>query len=161
MKPKRNPDSLSSFTIHASCVAIKNQGVLLLADASGAGKSDLALRLIDRGATLISDDQVALSTKGKKIIASAPKGLRGLIEVRHVGIFKLKHKATVPVALAIQLVSARELLERLPDPRFYKCLGLNIPLIHLYPFDTASPIKVEMALKGLLNPSPIIGYKTL
>jgi serine kinase of HPr protein (carbohydrate metabolism regulator) len=161
MKPKRKPDSPSSFTIHASCVSIKNQGVLLLADASGAGKSDLALRLIDRGAALISDDQVALSAKEKKVIASAPTSLRGLIEVRHVGIFKLKHKVAAPVALAIQLVSARELLERLPDPRFYKCLDINIPLIHLYPFDTASPIKVEMALKGLFNPSPIIGYKTL
>ena len=42
--------------IHASCVAVRGEGVLILG-ASGQGKSDLALRLIDRGATLVADDR--------------------------------------------------------------------------------------------------------
>ncbi|MEY3906493.1 MAG: hypothetical protein RIR59_1316, partial [Pseudomonadota bacterium] len=41
--------------LHGTCIAIKDQGVLILG-ASGAGKSDLALRLIDRGAALVGDD---------------------------------------------------------------------------------------------------------
>ena len=50
---------LSSETIHASCVAIDGRA-LLIEGASGDGKSDLALRLIDRGATLVSDDYTCL-----------------------------------------------------------------------------------------------------
>ena len=46
---------LSSETLHASCVAIDGRAVLI-EGRSGEGKSDLALRLIDRGAALVSDD---------------------------------------------------------------------------------------------------------
>ena len=42
--------------IHASCVAAGNGGVLILGN-SGQGKSDLALRLLDRGARLVADDR--------------------------------------------------------------------------------------------------------
>ena len=40
---------------HATSVAIQDSGIMILG-SSGSGKSDLALRLIDAGATLISDD---------------------------------------------------------------------------------------------------------
>jgi len=43
--------------IHASCVRIRGKGVLLLG-ASGAGKSDLALEMIDGGAKLVADDRM-------------------------------------------------------------------------------------------------------
>src|SRR3546814_10472453 len=47
MLPSRT--ALDIVNIHASCVAAGNGGVLILGQ-SGQGKSDLALRLIDRGA---------------------------------------------------------------------------------------------------------------
>jgi serine kinase of HPr protein (carbohydrate metabolism regulator) len=43
------------MTLHATAVALGEAGVLLLGPP-GSGKSDLALRLIDRGAILIADD---------------------------------------------------------------------------------------------------------
>ncbi|MBM3488544.1 MAG: hypothetical protein FJX67_18250, partial [Alphaproteobacteria bacterium] len=43
--------------LHATCIAVDGIGVLVRG-ASGAGKSDLALRLIDAGARLVADDQV-------------------------------------------------------------------------------------------------------
>ncbi|MEC8006219.1 MAG: serine/threonine protein kinase, partial [Pseudomonadota bacterium] len=46
--------------VHGTCVAIDGAGVLLRGP-SGSGKSDLALRLIDGGATLVGDDQLELS----------------------------------------------------------------------------------------------------
>ena len=51
--------------VHGSAIAIHGKGVLLLGP-SGSGKSDLALRLIDRGAKLICDDVVHIeNNKGK------------------------------------------------------------------------------------------------
>ena len=57
--------------VHGTCVALGTKGVLLLG-SSGSGKSDLALRLIHDGATLVADDRVVLSVKGDKLAASAP-----------------------------------------------------------------------------------------
>ena len=62
---------LSAETVHASTVAIDGRAVLI-SGPSGSGKSDLALRLIDRGFTLVSDDQTIVSRDGDRLIASAP-----------------------------------------------------------------------------------------
>jgi len=51
---------LNSTQLHASCVSIDGKGILLLGP-SGSGKSDLSLRLIDGGATLVADDRVDVS----------------------------------------------------------------------------------------------------
>ena len=79
-----------SINIHASCVSIKNKGVLFIGN-SGSGKSDIALRLItDYKANLVADDRVDIKSKGNKIIASSPKTLFGLLEIRGIGIIKQK-----------------------------------------------------------------------
>ena len=52
-------------TVHATCIAIDGHGILLRGPA-GSGKSDLALRAIDRGARLVADDQVVLTRHGEK-----------------------------------------------------------------------------------------------
>ena len=62
---------LSSETIHASTVALEGRAVLI-SGPSGSGKSDLALRLLDRGFTLVSDDQTIVKREGERLIASAP-----------------------------------------------------------------------------------------
>jgi serine kinase of HPr protein (carbohydrate metabolism regulator) len=46
--------------IHGTCIAIDETAVIFLGP-SGSGKSDLALRLIDEGATLIADDRIDIS----------------------------------------------------------------------------------------------------
>ena len=62
--------SLSSETLHASSVA-KDGRAILISGRSGAGKSDLALRLIDRGATLISDDYTIVRRVNGRLVATA------------------------------------------------------------------------------------------
>ena len=47
---------LSAETVHARTVAKEGRAVLI-SGPSGSGKSDLALRLLDRGFVLVSDDQ--------------------------------------------------------------------------------------------------------
>src|SRR6266851_2230729 len=100
-----------TILLHATAVAIDGRGVLLRG-ASGAGKSDLALRLIDAGARLIADDQSELHRRGDSIIVRAPATIAGLVEVRGIGIIRLDALAEAPVALIVDLVPP-EALERL------------------------------------------------
>ena len=74
--------------LHASAVEIGGHAVLLTG-ASGRGKSDLALRLIDRGAVLIADDQVQLTVDDARLLASPPAAIAGLVEIRGIGIVEL------------------------------------------------------------------------
>ena len=129
-------------TLHSTCVAIAHHGVLLLGE-SGAGKSDLALRLIDDGAQLVSDDYTDIS---EGLIANAPERLKGLLEVRGLGIIKLSYVRNVKLALAVKLV-ARELVERLPEPAFFDCLGAKLPLLSLHAFDASTPAKIRLYLQ--------------
>ena len=123
---------MNLLRLHATCVAIGSSGILILGE-SGAGKSDLALRLIDRGAKLVADDQVELTKKGRILKANAPVRIRNLLEIRGVGIFKVKAKKNVRVLLVVQLAS-QEWIERLPYPEPYGCLGLQIPQLRLCAF---------------------------
>jgi HPr kinase/phosphorylase len=133
--------------LHASAVAIDGRGILLLGD-SGAGKSDLALRLMDRTARLIADDRVDLVRDGDRVLMSAPQRLAGLIEVRGLGIFRVDNLDQAPLALAVRLVP-RETMERLPEPAHDTFLGIAVPLVQLDPFEVSAPIKVEWALRRM------------
>lgn len=129
--------------IHASCVAIAGRAVLITGP-SGSGKSDLALRLIDRGATLVSDDYTSLSISKGRLIASPPETIAGLIEIRHIGIVHLPYAINVPVALVIGL---EDRPERMPDcAATTDLLGLAIPRIALAGLEASAPIKAEHAL---------------
>src|SRR5512132_603996 len=93
---------LSSETIHASCVMIDG-GAVLLHGSSGSGKSDLALRLIDRGAALVSDDYTLLRRVSDRLVAGPPVNIAGKIEVRGVGVIEMPHVAEVDVRLLVML----------------------------------------------------------
>jgi len=146
---------MKSLCLHSTCVAVGSHGVLLMGE-SGAGKSDLALRLIDRGAKLVADDQVELTRKGNKVVANAPKRISGLLEVREVGLFKVRPKRNVRILLAVHLVG-QEWIERLPYPQMYECLGVSIPRLHLSAFELSAAIKLEMAVAALQDNSMSVG----
>lgn len=135
-----------SDPVHATCVAIGGAGVLIRG-GSGSGKSDLALRLIDRGAMLVADDYVALANRDGVLIASPPPTIAGRIEVRGIGIVAVPFRAEAPVALAIRLGSE----ERLPEPATETWQGVRIPLVMIDPHPASAPIKVELALAPLLG----------
>ena len=136
-----------SVNIHASCVCIKNKGILFLGD-SGSGKSDISLRLIaDYKATLIGDDRIDIIAKGNNIIASAPKNLSGLLEVRGIGIIKVKTKKKNKIDLAVFLTQDK--IERMPEPLYYELLDKKIPLININPFEASATAKILAALSLL------------
>ncbi len=130
--------------IHATCVALSGAGVLLRGPP-GSGKSDLALRLIDGGAMLVSDDQVALTVRAGRLFAAPPESVAGNIEARGIGIVTLPHDAESPVVLVIDLV-APDTVERMPEPARCNYLGIDLPLLSLAPFEASSPAKVRLAV---------------
>jgi hypothetical protein len=131
-------------TVHASCVAINGRGVLLTG-ASGAGKSDLALRLIDRGASLVGDDGVMIEALDGRLVAGPGPNIEGQMEVRGLGILDFPWIAHVPLALVVALDHE---VPRMPDEllpvRVFE--GLTLPLIALNPFEASAAVKVEKAL---------------
>lgn len=139
---------LSFETLHVSSVAIDGRAVLIEGE-SGAGKSDLALRLIDRGATLISDDYTLLQRAGGELIASPPDTISGKIEVRGLGVLETPYVEKIPVALLIRLTDAPERLPLADEVR--RIAGLDIREVAVDSRTASAPIKVELALRHLVG----------
>ena len=134
---------LSSEMLHATTVAFGGRAVII-SGRSGSGKSDLALRLFDRGFVLVSDDQTYLRIADAKLMASAPPAIRGKMEVRGVGIVEVECLDEVPVCLMVELASE---IERLPaDGRSRMILGVNLPLVSVDAMTASAPAKVALAL---------------
>jgi serine kinase of HPr protein (carbohydrate metabolism regulator) len=137
---------LSSETVHTSCVAIAGRAVLI-GGRSGKGKSDLALRLIDRGASLVSDDYTLVRRIEGRLLATAPETIMGKIEVRGVGILEFPAERDVPVALFVDLDMDATRLPVTPEKQMVA--GVAVPAIGLSALEASAPIKVEAALRQL------------
>ncbi len=120
---------------------------MLLRGCSGAGKSDLALRLIDGGATLVADDQVVLRPVGGKVVAAAPPALRGLLEVRGLGIVRLPVCDAAPLALVADLRPARA-IERMPEPATCTLCGIALPLLAVAARHASTAAFIRVALRA-------------
>jgi serine kinase of HPr protein (carbohydrate metabolism regulator) len=142
MTPTAGP-RLSAETVHASTVALDGRAVLITGP-SGSGKSDLTLRLLDRGFTLVSDDQTIVKKDGDRLVASAPPTIAGKLEIRGIGIIQMDRVENVPVALLVELTSD---IRRLPDDsRERPILGVRLPLITIDALTASAPSKVAIAL---------------
>ena len=134
---------ISAETVHASTVALDGRAVLI-SGPSGSGKSDLTLRLLDRGFTLVSDDQTIVRKDGDRLVASAPSNIAGKLEIRGIGIVDIETTKNAPVALLVELTSD---FQRLPDDnRERPILGVPLPLISIDAMTASAPSKVALAL---------------
>ena len=137
--------------VHATTVDIAGCGVLILGDA-GAGKSDLALRLIADGALLIADDQTFVEIVGDRLRATAPATIVGVMEVRGLGIARAPIKRATRLRLAVSLVALPT--ERMPESHAWSLPGApnpRIPLIELNAFEASAREKVRRALTAVLS----------
>jgi serine kinase of HPr protein (carbohydrate metabolism regulator) len=129
--------------VHGTCVAIGERGILLRG-GSGAGKSDLALRLIDRGGRLVADDQVELTPRAGVLHATAPESIRGLLEVRGLGLVEVPYADACALVLVVDLVDGDE-IERLPAENRAEIAGVAVPAIRVDPRQASAEVKVRLA----------------
>jgi HPr kinase/phosphorylase len=118
-------------TVHASAVLVGARAVLIRGPA-GAGKSRLALGLIEaaqtgllRFACLVADDRVHLESCHGRLLARPPAALAGMIEMRGIGIRRLEHEPVAVVGLVVDL--AADDAERLPAASEAVISGLGLP----------------------------------
>jgi HPr kinase/phosphorylase len=150
-----------SGSIHASCVLLGGAGEafgappeagVLLKGPSASGKSDLALRLIDRGGMLVADDRTELFRDGTALAARAPCALAGLLEIRGVGILELPYAASAKITFVIELVSQADVV-RLPEADRYvppSSLGLSReywpPIMRVNAFASSAVARIAAAV---------------
>jgi HPr kinase/phosphorylase len=134
-------------TVHATCVLMGTAGVLLRG-RPGAGKSDLALRLMEEGALLVADDRVHLTAGNGAVIARAPDILSGKLEVNGIGLIQVNGDRLAEEArlgLIVDLVPDGA-VERLPMPISADVMGIELPRIDLAPFEASATAKLWLAV---------------
>ena len=131
---------------HSTSIVFEDNGLMILGE-SGSGKSDLALRLIDNGATLISDDITICRKINNEVFLFSPEKTKGLLEVREVGIITVPYVENVRLNLIARLVD--EEITRMPEPEYLKILGIKIPKFKINGRNPSSIIKVKVKLNEI------------
>ncbi len=131
--------------LHATSVAIGGRAVLI-EGPSASGKSDLALRLIDRGAILIADDQTEVRPADDGLYAYTPATIAGMLEVRGMGIVHLPNVSGLPLALAVRIGAP----ERMPELDEHRMIdGHRLAAMTVAALEASAPVKVEYRMKQL------------
>lgn len=125
--------------LHGSCAALGDEAVLLTGPP-GSGKSDLLLRLIDRGFALVGDDRLHFADGRIR----APERIAGLIELYGLGLFEALRREDAALRLVVRLEPPAE---RLPRPAIDPEFG--VPEISLDPWLSSAPVRIHWALDAL------------
>lgn len=135
---------------HATLVVIGGKGVLLCGK-SGAGKSDLAFRLIENHkAVLVADDVVLFSPQSDSLYGKAPDNLKGLLEVRGVGIAKYPYFDECKIDLVVDLLAEDEKVERLPETLKIRFFDYEMLYLKMNAFESSAPQKILLKLRDNL-----------
>jgi len=129
-----------SVTMHGCMVDMRGIGVLIIGK-SGSGKSETAIGLLERGASLVADDMVRIKYVGGELIATAPDLSRGYMEIRGIGIINVANlygltsiRPDKRLDLVVSLRSHADLneVDRLGlQPKTYEILGQQVAHIEM------------------------------
>ena len=142
------------FLIHSTAISLNGDGILIKGP-SGSGKTDLALRLIESGGKLISDDQVIIKRKAKRLFLSSPKELNGLMQLSGIGIVKADYVQNIPLELVVKLQPYKN-LDPFPINKEEIIKDLSIPALSLYSFAVSATAKIKVALDVQKNKVKLI-----
>ena len=137
---------MSAKKFHSTSVVIEDLG-LLIKGQSGSGKSDLALRLIDSGATLISDDLTICKKIGDYLYLYPHYKTKGLLEVREIGVMTVPYVENIKLTLVVELVEER--FERTPEMINCSILGIKFPKIKIFGKSSSAVAKIKIKLNQL------------
>ena len=138
--------------LHAGLIAARAGGdwrAALIMGSSGAGKSDVMLRCLDLGLRLVADDRTLVWTSGERLFGRAPDPLRGLIELRGLGVVRERFLPFAEAVLLIHCRSDEAAVERMPDEATEQVCGLSLPTLALHALDASAPAKISRALMRL------------
>ncbi|MEY2530923.1 MAG: HPr kinase/phosphorylase [Verrucomicrobiota bacterium] len=130
-------DFSPTVTEFGSMVDILGVGVLIRG-ASGIGKSECVLGLIERGYSLVADDVTRItSLEQRELMATAPELTRNHMEVRGIGIINIASVfgiGAIRIEKRLDLVVTLKDWEELEevdriglDQEYYEILGLPVP----------------------------------
>jgi len=130
-------DFSPTVTEFGSMVDILGVGVLIRG-ASGIGKSECVLGLIERGYSLVADDVTRItSLEGRELMATAPELTRNHMEVRGIGIINvasvfgigsIRIEKRLDLVVTLKEWEEMEAVDRIGlDREFYGVLGLQVP----------------------------------
>ena len=123
---------MTASVLHATAVALwRTDGwrAALLRGPSGAGTSDLALRLMGQGWRLVGDDYVHVFGSGDRLYAAPAERIAGMIEARGVGVVTARHLPLARVWLIVDCV--QEGVERYPEEDHAEVSGAVVPRLTL------------------------------
>jgi serine kinase of HPr protein (carbohydrate metabolism regulator) len=121
---------------------------VLLEGPSGAGKSDLALRLMALGWALVADDRCEIWISDGRVYGRAAEPLKGLIEIRGLGVGPVAARDVASIALVARCVDSAA-VERIPDGGTVKLLDQSLPLLNIAALQASAPMKLGHALTQL------------
>jgi HPr kinase/phosphorylase len=130
-------DFSPTVTEFGSMVDILGVGVLIRG-ASGIGKSECVLGLIERGYSLVADDVTRITSfEGRELMATAPEQTRNHIEVRGIGIINvaavfgigsIRIEKRLDLVVTLKDWQDMDAVDRIGlDREFYEILGLQVP----------------------------------
>ena len=158
---------MSAVNIHATGVVLGKTG-LILRGQPGAGKSLLALELIDeweaRGlvAKLVSDDRIDIEAGPKGLTMTAPRAIEGLIELRGRGIVSRPFVKAAPLHLVVDLVDEVERMVE-EDALVTDLEGVSIarcPVPRAGKIDSRHQMLLIREALRALSPAPVTRKKT-
>ncbi|TPI66131.1 HPr kinase/phosphorylase [Mesorhizobium sp. B3-1-3] len=135
--------------IHGTAILVGERGVLITGP-SGAGKTTLALALIDhcraRGlfARLVGDDQLFAVAHGGRLVCRAPASIAGLAEVHGIGPRPLAFEPAAVIDLMVRLVEAAD-VPRLQDEAAETIDGCRLPRVDVARQNVTAALPLLMA----------------
>jgi HPr kinase/phosphorylase len=163
IKPFLEERFAPTTTMHGSLADVYGVGLLFIG-ASGTGKSEAVLDLVERGHRLVADDLVMISRRGLEVLIGKGHELqRHHMEIRGVGIIdvqKLFGIRAIRLQKRIEVVVQLEVWDQNAhydrtglDPQYMDILGVPIPrvTIPLVPGKNITVVCEVVAMNHLLK----------